>query len=53
MRESMYRRVVRKKSEALIAACFFLGLLFDPEDREDISLRNVGIFLKYLALQPR
>jgi hypothetical protein len=39
-----------KSPEVLTVACFLLGSLFD---HEDISLRNVGIFMKYLALQQR
>jgi cell shape-determining protein MreD len=30
--------VVRKMSEALIATCFLLGLLFDLEDGDEIFL---------------
>jgi hypothetical protein len=29
-------------SRDLLAACFMLGLFFDPEDVGDIFLRNVG-----------
>jgi hypothetical protein len=32
---------------------FLFGLLFDPEDGDDIFLRNVGLFLNDTALQPR
>jgi hypothetical protein len=32
---------------------FLLGLLFDPEEGDDIFLRNVSLSLKYTALRPR
>jgi hypothetical protein len=36
---------------ASASACFLLGLLFDPEDEDDLFLRNVGLFSNYTALQ--
>jgi hypothetical protein len=34
--------VKQAASRALIHACFFSGLFFDPEDGGDMFLRNVG-----------
>jgi hypothetical protein len=37
----------------LLHAGFLLGLFFNPEDKGDISLRNVGCFsTDYTALYP-
>jgi hypothetical protein len=34
-------------------AVFFLELLFDPEDRSDKFIRNVGMSRSYKAFEPR
>jgi hypothetical protein len=33
--------------------CFLLGMLFGPEDEDDMFLQIVRPFLNYTALQPR
>jgi hypothetical protein len=38
---------------SLASACFWLGLLFNPEDGSDTSLRNVGKYPNHTALQPK
>jgi hypothetical protein len=35
------------------SAGFLLGLVFNPEDGNDIFLKNVRLSLKYMLLQPR
>jgi hypothetical protein len=44
--EPMFRRSILPPSSALLAICFhasfLFGLFFDPEDRGDMFLRNVG-----------
>jgi hypothetical protein len=35
------------------SAGFLLGLLFDAENGGDICLRNIVLFSKYMALQPK
>jgi hypothetical protein len=32
------------------SADFFLGLIFNPEDGDDVFLRNVGLYPKYAYL---
>jgi hypothetical protein len=41
------------KTIIFIYACLLLGLLFDPEDRGVILLRNVRLPPNYTVLQPR
>jgi hypothetical protein len=41
--------IIRKPTQ--LAADFFLDLLFGPEDKGDIILRNVGLCQNYKALQ--
>jgi hypothetical protein len=36
-----------------VSAGFLFRLLFDPEDGDDIFLRNIGFSPNYTALQPR
>jgi hypothetical protein len=37
----------------LASAGFLLGLLFNPENRGNMSLQNVGLSLNYTASKPR
>jgi hypothetical protein len=41
------------KKQAANSAGFLLGLLFDPEDRSDMFLLNVGLSPNYTGLQHR
>lgn len=34
------------------SAAFSLDLLFDPENRDDMFLRNVGLYPNYMSLRP-
>jgi hypothetical protein len=40
------------ENDTLLYACFLLGLLFDPEDRDDMFVRNFGPSPNCTALQP-
>jgi hypothetical protein len=41
-------------SKVLVAACFMLGLIFNPEDGRDMFLRTVGcLSTDYTTLYPR
>jgi hypothetical protein len=41
-------------SKKILYACFFLGLLFDPEGGGDVFIRNAGLLPTYFkALYPR
>jgi hypothetical protein len=42
------------KREALLATWSMLGILFDPEDGDDMFLRNAGLIsTDYMAPYPR
>jgi hypothetical protein len=43
----------RRPGLPLASVDFLLGLLFDPEDGDDIFLRNVKLFLNSTSIQTR
>jgi hypothetical protein len=59
MVEEYAKQETSKKQVGNLSAChllltgFLLGLLFDPEDGDDMFLRRVGIFPNYAALRPQ